>query len=147
VTTILERADSLEARIDGVRVEKQVPEGIAMLLGVTVDPQIGPAVVLGAGGIYTELLDDVAVLLAPTTAGQVRGALAGLRAGRLLAGVRGQPASDVDAFTDAVVALSEFAWAARDEITAVDVNPVIVHPAGRGVTAVDAVILRGKDVP
>jgi acyl-CoA synthetase (NDP forming) len=140
--TILGRAASLGARIDGVRIEKQAPEGIAVLVGAVVDPQIGPAVVLGAGGIYTELLDDAAVLLAPATAEQVHGALAGLRIGKLLAGVRGQPASDVGALVNAVVAISEFTWAARGEITAIDVNPVLVHPAGSGITAVDAVLLR-----
>ena len=140
VGTLLERAGALGARIDGVRIETQVPDGVAMLIGVVVDPRIGPAVVFGAGGVYVELLDDVALLLAPATAEQVREALAGLRVNRLLTGLRGQPAGDVDALVDAVVAVSELAWAARDELTALDVNPVLVHPVG--VTAVDAVILR-----
>jgi succinyl-CoA synthetase beta subunit len=142
VTTILERAGALGARIDGVRIEYQVPDGVAVLLGVVVDPQIGPAVVLGAGGIYTEILDDVAVLLAPATAGDVLGALGRLRVNQLLTGARGQQAADIDALVEAVVALSEFAWAAREEISAVDVNPVIVHAHGGGATAVDAVLLR-----
>ena len=140
VGTLLERAGALGAQIDGVRIETQVPDGVAMLIGVVVDPRIGPAVVLGAGGVYVELLDDVALLLAPTTAGQVRAALTGLRVNRLLTGLRGQPAGDVDALVDAVVAVSELAWAARGELAALDVNPVLVHPVG--VTAVDAVILR-----
>lgn len=140
VGTLLERAGALGARIDGVRIETRVPDGVAMLIGVVVDPRIGPAVVLGAGGVYVELLDDVALLLAPATAGQVRDALAGLRVNRLLTGLRGQPAGDVDALVDAVVAVSELAWAARGELAALDVNPVLVHPVG--VTAVDAVILR-----
>jgi acetate---CoA ligase (ADP-forming) len=63
-----------------------------------------------------------------------------LRVNRLLTGLRGQPAGDVDALVDAIVAVSEFAWAARGVLTALDVNPVLVHPVG--VTAVDAVILR-----
>jgi acyl-CoA synthetase (NDP forming) len=140
VGTLLERAGALGARIDGVRIETQVPDGVAMLIGVVVDPRIGPAVVFGAGGVYVELLDDVALLLAPATAEQVRDALTGLRVYRLLNGLRGQPAGDVDALVDAVVAVSEFAWAARGELTALDVNPVLVHPVGA--TAVDAVILR-----
>jgi acetate---CoA ligase (ADP-forming) len=139
---IVGRAAALGARIDGVRVEQQAPEGIAVLAGALVDPQLGPAVVIGAGGIYTELLDDAAVLIAPATAGEVREALAGLRIGTLLAGARGQPACDVDALADAVAAISEFAWAAQEEITAFDVNPLLVHRAGAGVTAVDAMLLR-----
>jgi acyl-CoA synthetase (NDP forming) len=142
VATILERAGALGARIDGVRIEKQVADGVAVLLGVIVDPRLGPAVVLGAGGIYTEVLDDVAILLAPVAADEVRSALRGLRVNQLLAGARGQQPADVDALVEAVVALSEFAWAARDEIAAIDVNPVIVHAQGDGVTAVDAVLLR-----
>jgi acetate---CoA ligase (ADP-forming) len=140
VGALLERAGALGARIDGVRIETQVPDGVAMLIGVVVDPRIGPAVVLGAGGVYVELLDDVALLLAPATAEQVREALTGLRVNRLLTGLRGQPTGDIDALVDAVVAVSELAWAARGELAALDVNPVLVHPVG--VTAVDAVILR-----
>jgi len=137
-----DRAAALGARIDGVRIERQAPDGIAVLAGAIIDPQIGPAVVVGAGGIYTELLDDAAVLLAPATAAEVREALAGLRIGALLSGARGQPAADIGALAGAVAAISEFAWAARDEITALDVNPILVHVGGAGVTVVDALLVR-----
>jgi len=139
---ILRRAAALGARIDGVRIERQAPEGIAVLAGAVIDPQLGPAVVVGAGGIYAELLDDSAVLLAPATARQVRDALAGLRIGALLAGARGQPAADIDALADAVAAVSEIAWAARGELAAIDVNPILAHPDGAGITVVDAMIVR-----
>ena len=139
---ILGRATALGSRVDGVRIERQAPEGIAVLVGAVVDPQLGPAVVVGAGGIYTELLDDAAVLLAPATADQARDAIAGLRVGALLAGARGQPPRDVGALADAAAAVSEIAWAAREDITALDVNPVLVHPVGEGVTVVDAMLVR-----
>ena len=141
-TTILGRAAALGARIDGVRIEQQATDGTAVLVGALVDPQFGPAVVVGAGGIYTELLDDAAVLLAPATAEEVRNALAGLRIGTVLAGARGQPPADVAALADAVAAVSEFAWAARDEIDALDVNPILVHQQNAGITVVDAMLLR-----
>lgn len=145
VVTILDRATRQGAQIDGVRIEKQIPDGVAVLLGVTVDPQLGPAVVIGAGGIYTELLDDVAILPAPTTEAEVRATLPRLRVHRLLRGARGHPPADVDALVAATVALSEFAQEARSDIAAIDLNPVIVHAAGNGATAVDAVLLRAPD--
>jgi acetate---CoA ligase (ADP-forming) len=145
--TILARGAELGVRVDGVRVEKQVAEGVAVLLGAIVDPQLGPALAIGAGGIYTELLDDAAVLLAPATSDEVRDAIGALRISRLLAGMRGQRAADVDALVSTAVALSEFAWVARSQLAAVDVNPVIVHERGAGVTAVDAVVLRSSGAP
>jgi acyl-CoA synthetase (NDP forming) len=116
---------------------------VEVLLGVTVDPRIGPALVVGAGGIYTEVLDDAALMLAPATASSVRAGVATLRINQMLGGMRGQAPADVDSLVSTAVALSEFAWAARDELVAIDVNPVIVHAAGRGVTAVDAAVLTG----
>jgi acyl-CoA synthetase (NDP forming) len=139
---ILASAAALGARIDGVRIETQAPDGVAVLVGAVFDPHIGPAVVIGAGGIYTELLDDVAVLLAPATPGEIRDALTGLRIGAVLSGARGQPAADIAALADAAAAISEFAWAARDTLTALDVNPILVHPEGDGVTVVDTMLVR-----
>jgi acyl-CoA synthetase (NDP forming) len=141
-TAILASATALGARIDGVRIETQAPDGVAVLVGAVFDPHIGPAVVVGAGGIYTELLDDVAVLLAPATPGEIRDALAGLRIGAVLGGARGQRAADIAALADAAAAISEFAWAARDTLTALEVNPVLVHPEGDGVTVVDTMLVR-----
>jgi acyl-CoA synthetase (NDP forming) len=142
VSAILASATALGARIDGVRIETQAPDGVAVLVGAVFDPHIGPAVVVGAGGIYTELLDDVAVLLAPATPGEIRDALAGLRIGAVLGGARGQRAADLAALADAAAAISEFAWAARDTLTALEVNPVLVHPEGDGVTVVDTLLVR-----
>ncbi|MDT4925468.1 MAG: hypothetical protein QOG01_3181 [Pseudonocardiales bacterium] len=141
--TIVALGVRLGARVQGIRIEKQVPEGVEVLLGVTVDPRIGPALVVGAGGIYTEVLDDAALMLAPATASSVRAGVATLRINQMLGGMRGQAPADVDSLVSTAVALSEFAWAARDELVAIDVNPVIVHAAGRGVTAVDAAVLTG----
>ena len=141
-TAILASATALGARIDGVRIETQAPDGVAVLVGAVFDPHIGPAVVVGAGGIYTELLDDVAVLLAPATPGEIRDALAGLRIGAVLGGARGQRAADIAALAAAAAAISEFAWAARGTLTALEVNPVLVHPEGDGVTVVDTLLVR-----
>jgi acyl-CoA synthetase (NDP forming) len=130
------------ATVLGVRVEEQIRDGVQALVGITVDPALGPAVVVGAGGIHAELLDDTAVALAPVDEAQARTLIGRTRLGRLLAGLRGQPPADVGALAEAVASLSRLAWAARDEISAVDLNPIIVHPEGGGATVVDAAIIR-----
>ncbi len=142
VRTIRGRAEALGARIDGIRIEKQVRDGVPILLGLVVDPQLGPALAIGAGGIYTEILDDVAILMCPATPEQVRAAVGGLRVAALLDGARGQGVADLDALVRAAVAVSQFGWAARAELAALDINPILIHPAGAGATVVDAVLVR-----
>jgi acyl-CoA synthetase (NDP forming) len=140
---IVRRAAGIpDVTVHGVRVEEQIRDGVQAIIGVTVDPTLGPAVVVGAGGIYAELLDDTAVALAPVDEAQARTLIGRTRLGRLLAGLRGQPPADIGALAAAVAAVSRLAWAARHEISAVDLNPIIVHAEGDGATVVDAVIIR-----
>jgi acyl-CoA synthetase (NDP forming) len=115
-----------------------VAPGVEMIIGARIDPQFGPMVVYGFGGIWVEVLQDVAVSLAPVTAAEVLDRLAGLRLYPLLQGVRGAPPSDVQAFADMVVQLSHLMAANAHWIGEIDVNPVILHVQG-GV-AVDALI-------
>jgi acyl-CoA synthetase (NDP forming) len=119
-------------------VQPMVAPGVEMIIGARIDPQFGPMVVYGFGGIWVEVLQDVAVSLAPVTAAEVLDRLAGLRLYPLLQGVRGAPPSDVQAFADMVVQLSHLMAANAHWIGEIDVNPVILHVQG-GV-AVDALI-------
>jgi acetyl-CoA synthetase len=107
---------------------------------VIVDPQFGQVLVLGAGGVLTELLSDSVSLLPPWTRDRVRSGLASLAAAKLLAGFRGKPAADVEALIDAILAVGRYATAQSSSLVELDVNPVIVRPAGRGAVAVDALI-------
>ncbi len=120
-------------------VEEMIGDGVAeIIIGIASDPQFGPSLVLGAGGVLTELVADSATLLLPTTAKDVRKALSGLKVSALLNGYRGKPSGDVHSLVEAVLTVAEFALRHHDTLIALDVNPLIVQPAGKGVCAVDA---------
>jgi len=121
-------------------------DGIAeVLVGALIDPQFGLTLVLGAGGVLTELLQDTVTLLPPFTPAAVRAALPRLRINRLLGGFRGKPAGDVPALVDAILAVSRYAESQLATLAELEVNPLIVRPAGAGVVAVDALIRIGKE--
>jgi acyl-CoA synthetase (NDP forming) len=144
----LRDADMVEAaawRMEGlgeaILVEPMITDGVAeLILGVMRDPQVGLCLVLGSGGVLVELLAGRALLLLPTTAEVVRAALLGLKAGPLLQGFRGRPAGDVDAVVAAAMAVACFAVAHADRLVELDVNPLIVRPAGKGAVAADVLI-------
>jgi acetyl-CoA synthetase len=126
---------------DTLLVEEMIADGVAeVLVGLIVDPQFGQVLVLGAGGVLTELLADSVTLLPPFTRPAVESALGSLKLGKLLRGYRGKPAGDVPALIDAVLAVTAYAAAHLDTLCEIDVNPVIVRPAGKGAVAVDALI-------
>lgn len=114
-----------------------------LALGARVDPQFGPAVMVGDGGRYVEAMPDLATLLPPFTEAQVCEALGGLRIAPLLAGVRGEPPLDVAAIARATVALGRVIVSARDTIRSIDVNPLVVGARGEGAWVVDALVERG----
>ncbi len=122
-----------------VLVCQQVPAGVELALGVVRDPELGPLVVVGAGGVLVELLNDRAVTLPPVTPAAAVELLEGLRVGKLLAGVRGAPPADLAAIARAVVGLSELAVDLGDQVAALDVNPLICGPGGA--IAVDALLV------
>ncbi len=124
---------------DRFLVEEMISDGVAeIIVGIENDAQFGPALVIGSGGILTELVGDSATLLLPTNETELRAALAGLKVSRLLDGYRGKPEGDVDAFVSAALAIADFAVDHHDTLAALDVNPLIVRPKGDGVCAVDA---------
>jgi acetate---CoA ligase (ADP-forming) len=127
-------------------IEKQVASAVAeMIIGVKRDPSFGLVLVVGAGGILVEMVQDAATLLLPTDRAEVERAIRGLKAATLLAGYRGKPAADMDAVVDAVMAVAGFAEANRDRLMELDVNPLLVLPKGQGAVAVDALIVVAGD--
>jgi hypothetical protein len=122
-----------------VLVGQSVPPGTELALGVARDPDLGPLVVVGAGGVLVELLADRAVALPPVDEATARELLAGLRVGRLLAGVRGAPPADLGAVVRAITGLSDLACELGDGLAALDVNPLICGP--HGATAADVLAL------
>jgi acetate---CoA ligase (ADP-forming) len=124
-----------------ILVEEMVRDGVAeVLIGVTVDPQFGQILVLGAGGVLTELLRDSVSLLPPFTPAAIEQALMQLRIGRLLGGYRGRPQADIAALVATAMACARYAEANLDRLVELDMNPVIVRARGQGAVAVDALI-------
>ncbi|RSE90437.1 acetate--CoA ligase family protein [Achromobacter denitrificans] len=111
-----------------------------LALGVRNDPVFGPVVMVGAGGKYVEALGDVALLMPPFSAEDALAALRGLRIGRLLAGVRGEPAADMQAVAEQAARLGRYAQAAAGHVASIDINPVLVGAQGEGAVALDALV-------
>ncbi|MGV3481828.1 MAG: acetate--CoA ligase family protein [Sphingobium sp.] len=132
-------AERPDAEIRGVAVQKQLA-GQDMLIGITRDPTFGPVMTLGLGGVLTELYRDIAVRLLPVDRRTARAMLEELTCAPLLTGFRGRPMADIDALADAMAALSDLALASP-HIAELEVNPMIVRPAGEGCFAVDALVL------
>ena len=138
------RASASSAVIRGVRVERMAGPGVEMIVGVSRDSDFGPMLGVGLGGVLVELLDDFVLSPVPVDTAEAREMLRSLRGRRILDGVRGALPADVDALVGLLVAVSEFAAAAGDALEALDLNPVIVHPRGEGVSVVDAgIVTRG----
>ena len=127
---------------DGVLVESMAAPGVEIAIGIRNDAEWGPTIMIGLGGIWIEVLNDTVLVPAPVAAADARRALESLRAFPLLAGARGAAPADVDALVALIVAAGQLA-VEHPEITEVDLNPVLVHPAGQGVTVVDASIVVG----
>ena len=113
--------------------------GIEISLGTINDPSFGPYLMVAAGGLLVELLDDTAVGLAPVGPEAAQALISGLKSFRLLAGVRGAPPSDVAALADCASRLSWLASDLRDWVGEIELNPVLVHPDG--CVAVDALLV------
>jgi acetate---CoA ligase (ADP-forming) len=116
------------------------PKGIELMVGAKRDPGWGTVLLLGLGGIWVEALGDVQLLPGGADKEQIVEALHKLRSAKILAGVRGAPPADIDAVAQAVMALGRLMQAVP-EVTEIDVNPLIVHAKGQGVTALDALIV------
>ncbi|MEI7783135.1 MAG: acetate--CoA ligase family protein [Betaproteobacteria bacterium] len=129
-----------EASVNGVLVQPMVGAGLEVVVGGRVDPQFGPLVVVGLGGVMVELMRDTVTRLAPVNQQEALDMLGALKGAALLAGFRGQDPVDLAQLATLVVRLSEFLADQADEVLEVDVNPVICSPAG--LFAVDALILR-----
>jgi len=129
------------AAIAGVLLERMAPPGVEMIVGVVRDPTFGPVVSVGAGGVTTELFKDVAYALAPLDEAGAAALIRTLRSAPLLEGFRGAAPADLDALARLVSLVSRVAHAGRDRISELELNPVLVHPAGQGCTVADALLV------
>ncbi|MFT3717283.1 acetate--CoA ligase family protein [Pseudorhodoferax sp.] len=129
------------ARLDGVLVAPMVRGGVELIAGVSRDPVFGPVVMVGLGGIYAEILKDVAVQVAPVSEDEALRMIRSLRMFPLLDGARGQPKADVAAAARTVARLSEFACRHAADVAEIDMNPILVRPEGEGVLVLDALMV------
>jgi acyl-CoA synthetase (NDP forming) len=134
-----EMRERLARSLDGIWVEAMSGPGVDLVVGARRDPCFGPVVLVGAGGIFVEVLDDVAIALAPVHPSHVAGLLRKLRCWPLLAGVRGAAAVDVDGIARVAVAVGDL-LCGRPDIAEVEVNPL--RASAEGVTALDARVIR-----
>ena len=131
-----------DADIDGVLVQPMAEQGLEVILGISRDEKFGPMLMIGLGGIHVEVLKDIAFAPVPLTPDDVRSLISRLKGAPLLAGVRGAEPADIDALAEAASRLSYFAAEHADTIEEIDLNPVLVHDAGKGVTLVDALFIK-----
>lgn len=136
------RAAVPDADIEGVLVQPMARPGQEVILGVNRDEKFGPMLMIGLGGVHVEVLKDVAFAPVPLTREDVATLIASLKGAPLLKGVRGAPPADVDALVGLAARLSQFAAEHADTIAEIDLNPVLVHEQGAGVTLVDALIVK-----
>jgi acyl-CoA synthetase (NDP forming) len=127
-----------DARIAGVAVQHMAPQGTEVIVGMTTDPQFGPVMMFGLGGIMVEVLKDVSFRLVPLADRDADQMIGEIKGRPVLEGVRGQPASDISALKQAILKVSAFVEA-HPEVRELDLNPVFAYPDGA--LAVDARIV------
>jgi acetate---CoA ligase (ADP-forming) len=122
-------------------VERMVTGAIAeLIIGINRDDQYGLALVIGAGGILVELIADSVSLLLPTDRNAVSRAIESLSVAKLVKGFRGNEPGDMEAAVDAILSVAKFAESNRDRLMELDINPLLILPAGQGVVAADALM-------
>jgi acyl-CoA synthetase (NDP forming) len=139
---VLAKAKALpNVRIDGITLEPMLPGGVELLVGVTRDAVFGWMLTVGLGGVWTELMQDVSHRLLPVDESGALDMLKSLKGFPLLDGFRGKPKADIAAAAKAIAALSTATLAADGRVREIEINPLLVLPAGQGAVAVDALVM------
>jgi acetyltransferase len=139
------RAHNPAARLNGVLIQEMVPPGVEVIVGLNRDPQFGPVLMFGLGGIFVEILKDVSLRIAPVDGDEALRMIREVRGYPLLAGARGRARADVAALADTLVKVSRMAVALGPDLDQLDINPLIVLPEGRGVKVADALVILSKN--
>ena len=130
------------ARINGVLVQEMMRGGREIIIGMTQDPQWGPTVVLGLGGILVEVLKDISMRVAPLSRFDVEEMLSELKGVRILQGFRGWAAADIDAIVDITLRFSQLCLDLENDLDEIDINPLLVFDNGKGAKVVDCLMTR-----
>ena len=124
-----------------ILLEKMVKDSlIEILIGIKIDDEFGPVIVIGAGGIYTELIRETKTLLLPLTKKDIQNELKNMKIGKILFGYRNQDRADIDSLIKTILSLSKFAEKNINKLHEIEINPLIVCKKNKGVFAVDALI-------
>lgn len=135
------RAKFPQAAIEGVTVQNMARPGLEVIIGMATDPQFGPVIMFGLGGVWVEVLKDVSFKIVPLTKADAANAVREIRAARLLEGFRGSKPVDTSALEDILLRVSEFV-AQTPQVKEMDLNPVFAYP--NGAVAVDARVILGE---
>src|SRR5690606_18221805 len=136
----VQRYDAVLA-LEGWLVARAVPAGLELVIGIQRDPEMGPVVMFGAGGVWLELVKDVAFAAPGFDRARAERLIASTRAGRLIDGYRGAGPFDRDSVAAALVAVGRLAADAGEAIESLDINPFVALPAGQGACALDALVI------
>jgi acyl-CoA synthetase (NDP forming) len=140
---LMKRAEAMKPmpRIEGIQIQQQLIGGTEMIVGLSTDPVFGQVLLVGTGGVFAEVLRDVAVRPLPVDRRDVEEMVASLRGAALLAGARGRPKGDVKALVDLALSVASLANACGDRLVELDLNPVVVREKGEGAVAVDSLLV------
>lgn len=131
-----------DAKLNGILMAPMLKPGVEMILGVNNDPQFGPMVMVGMGGVFVELFKDVALYPAPMNQEEAMDMLRSLKSFRLLNGYRGSSPCDIDALCKLIICVGNYAAEHKDTLKELDINPVFVYPQGESVGIADALIVK-----
>lgn len=135
-----------EGELDGILVCQQISGGLELVAGLQRDPEMGPVLMFGSGGVLLELIKDVAFAPVPLDHDMARDLINSTKAASLLKGYRGQAEHDLDAIADSLVALNNLASDLGNALVSIDINPLVSLPGGKGVVGLDAVVaINGKE--
>jgi len=132
-----------KAEVKGILVQKMVPPSHEIIVGTTTDPQFGPTIMLGMGGIYVEVYKDVTFRVAPINEVDAKEMIEELKGSKILKGYRGQPPLDLKAVTDLLLKVSKLALSHK-MISQIDLNPILVYE--KGLQVVDARIILKEEL-
>jgi acyl-CoA synthetase (NDP forming) len=128
-------------KVLGVLVQQMVEDGIEVFAGVKRDPEFGLVLAFGLGGVAVEILDDVSLAMLPLGEGRAEAMIREIKGLPLLQGARGKPTADIEALARCLQDFADYAWADREHISEIDLNPIIVLERGKGCRIVDALIV------
>jgi acetyltransferase len=130
-----------------VLIQEMVTDAVEVIVGVAYDQQLGPILLFGSGGVLVEVYHDVALRRCPIDYDEAQEMIGEVKGARILQGFRGRPVADVDAVARTLVAVSHLAVHLDGLLAELDINPLMVLPAGRGVKAADALVILKDDRP